>query len=183
MNFVEENNKRNITQCFILYVDKECSVEEKEKVCNFNCLHCYYRFSNQKWKTLLEMKQEVDNQLRSGATHVQITGAEPTMHKDIIELIDYIKSKNVLCSVITNGFLISIPSIAEKYKGKVDYFLMSIHGDGKKWDKVSQVPTAYEKTIKALENCKNNNIELLVIDEIKWENKTALPIVKNFIGL
>jgi ribosomal protein S8 len=31
--------------------------------------------------------------------------------------------------------------------------------------------------------CKNNNIELLVIDEIKWENKTALPIVKNFIGL
>jgi len=93
--------------------------------------NCYYRFSNQRMKTLNEMKAEVDRMVSLGANHVQITGAEPTIHKDIIELITYIKSKKVLCSVITNGYLISIPSVAEKYKGLVDYFLMSIHGINK----------------------------------------------------
>jgi pyruvate-formate lyase-activating enzyme len=160
MDFIEENNKRKITNCFILYVDKDCSEKEKETVCNFKCLMCYYRFSNQKMKTLNEMKSEVNKMIGLGANHVQITGAEPTIHKDIIELIKYIKSKNLVCSVITNGYLIAIESVAKKYKGLVDYFLMSIHGIGKTWNEISQVKDAYEHTIKALENCKKLKIDV-----------------------
>jgi len=179
LNFVEENNKRNITQCFILYLDKECSASEKETVCNFSCTHCYYRFSNQKWKTLLEIKQEIDNQFRSGATHVQITGAEPTMYKNIIEVIDHIKAKNILCSVITNGYLISIDSIAKQYKGKVDYFLMSIHGHKKKWDEVANMKGAYEKTLKALNNCYKYNIEVHFNTTILKQNYKDLGAIVN----
>ena len=179
MDFVEKNNERNISQCFILYVDKECIEEEKEQVCNFKCLHCYYRFSNQKMKTLLEMKQEVDQHIRTGSNHVQITGAEPTMHKNIIELIDYIKSKNVLCSVITNGYLISVPSIAKKYAGKIDYFLMSIHGHKKKWDNVSQMPGAYEKTLLALKNCSDLKIPVHFNTTILKQNYKDLGHIVN----
>jgi len=160
LNFIEENNKRKISKCFILYVDKECKQEEREKVCNFSCVMCYYRFSNQKFKTLQEMKNEVNEMVSRGANHVQITGAEPTMHKDIFELLDFIKTKNVLCSMITNGYLLSVESLCEKLKGKVDYLLMSVHGRGKKWSEISQVPHTWENTLKALANCKKHGIEV-----------------------
>lgn len=160
MYFIEKNNKREITKCFILYVDKECSPQEKEKVCNFSCDFCYYRFSNQKWKTLQEMKNEINEMISRGSNHIQITGAEPTMHKDFFELLDFVKSKNVLCSVITNGYLLSVESLVEKLVGKVDYLLMSIHGYKKKWNKISHVPLSWEKTVMALGNCRKHGIEV-----------------------
>jgi len=62
--------------------------------------------------------------------------------------------------MITNGYLLSVDSLCEKLKGKVDYLLMSVHGRGKKWSKISQVPHTWENTLKALANCKKHNIEV-----------------------
>lgn len=160
VNFIEENNKKKLTKCFILYLDEGCKHDESETVCNFKCLHCYYSLFSQRWKKVQKIKNEIDQMVSQGANHIQITGAEPTMHKDIFEIIDFINSKKVLCSVITNGYLLSIENMVQKYAGKIDYFLMSIHGYKDKWDEVSQVKGSWKKTVKALENCKKHNIEV-----------------------
>lgn len=182
-DIIKKFKEHKLTNTFILYVDEECSNEESEVVCNSRCMHCYHRFSSRKMKSLDAMKSEIDTMIERGADHVQITGGEPTIHKNFLELIRYVKSKKVMCSVITNGFLLANSSFVDRLKEDIDYFLMSIHGGNEEtWGKITNVKHAWQKTVNALDNLKGNDIEVHVNFTVMKPNYKQIPMLVEFLA-
>lgn len=76
--------------------------------CNYKCKHCFAKFDSRKLLKFNEWKQIIDNCLSSSINieGFNLAGGEPLLHPDLQKIAAYIKSKNLFCSVITNGILI-----------------------------------------------------------------------------
>ena len=76
--------------------------------CNLNCKHCFSHFGSSKILPVGNWKQIVDNCISSGlVSGFNIAGGEPLLYPDLEFLIEYIKSKGMYCSIITNGTLVT----------------------------------------------------------------------------
>jgi organic radical activating enzyme len=77
-------------------------------VCNHNCSYCgeENKDGSNRWKSL-EIYKEYTNNLHHAANGsplwIQITGGEPTLFPELLELMQYIKSKGIYVSLISNG--------------------------------------------------------------------------------
>jgi hypothetical protein len=77
-------------------------------VCNHNCSYCgeENKDGSNRWTDLETYKQQFDNLYKScgeSALWIQITGGEPTVFPELLDLMQYIKSKGVYISLISNG--------------------------------------------------------------------------------
>lgn len=77
-------------------------------VCNNDCSFCSKEFKDgsQRWYSLDEYKRIVDRLVTAACNEplwIQITGGEPTLFPELLEVLEYIKSKGVYISLISNG--------------------------------------------------------------------------------
>lgn len=77
-------------------------------VCNYNCSYCgeETKDGTNRWKNLATYKEYVDYLYKAcgdNALWIQITGGEPTVFPELFELLQYIKSKGIYISMISNG--------------------------------------------------------------------------------
>ena len=77
-------------------------------VCNYSCSFCTprHRGGDKRWNTLEDSKLIVDKIAKACEGYpfwIQITGGEPTLQPDILELFQYIKDKGGYTSIISNG--------------------------------------------------------------------------------
>jgi len=91
-------------------VKSECKFIEWKihNVCNLNCSFCGLenKDGSQRWSSLASYKEYTDKIVDScnGIPFwIQITGGEPTLFPELIELIKYIKQKGGYTSLISNG--------------------------------------------------------------------------------
>ena len=94
--------------------------------CNNDCLFCSVP-KKDLGRPLKEIKNKIDEYKRQGFEQVTLTGGEPTLHPHLIEIIKYIKSKNMACRLVTNGTNINLALIKKLVLVKVDYIAFSIH--------------------------------------------------------
>jgi MoaA/NifB/PqqE/SkfB family radical SAM enzyme len=74
--------------------------------CNMRCAHCSardYLDSNRKPLETSEVKNLVDQFVELGGSSLIYSGGEPTIHKDLLELIDYVPKEKSVISIFTNG--------------------------------------------------------------------------------
>lgn len=81
---------------------------ELHNVCTYNCSFCSsdYKDGSKRWKTLEEYKSDIDKIVlaaNGSPCFIQLTGGEPTLFPDVIELMQYIRSKNAHIGMISNG--------------------------------------------------------------------------------
>ena len=76
--------------------------------CNYHCKHCFvkkenYELSFDELKTIVDKIQKYfsDNSIKG---RINLAGGEPLMSRNIDKLIEYISSKNIDVSIITNGY-------------------------------------------------------------------------------
>lgn len=96
--------------------------------CNLNCVYCSETdgIPNAPITTIKEMVSGL-----RGVKRIIVTGGEPLMKKDLIEVLKYIKEtqfENI--SLATNGVLVN-PYVAENLAGLVDYVDVTIDGPRK----------------------------------------------------
>ena len=85
------------------------AVLESNYNCNRECRHCYNRFRDIV-KPLAQIKAEIDETLSIRKLEtISILGGEPTLHPDLMEIVRYVKSKNLICQILTNGVLLLKP--------------------------------------------------------------------------
>ncbi len=78
---------------------------ETNLTCNIRCRGCY-NLSKTFVKPLARIKSEIDLALQKrNLETITLLGGEPTLHPDLVEIIRYIKSKKVICEMLTNGIL------------------------------------------------------------------------------
>ena len=120
-----------------------------------------------------------------------LTGGEPFLHKDIIELIQHIKSRNLVCWIVSNG------TMFEKYAEEivdagVDVLYVSIDGPAEMHDEVRGMVNCYEKIKSGVEKIKElkarralNTPKLCQISTISnhsYKNLSSFPDITEDLG-
>jgi radical S-adenosyl methionine domain-containing protein 2 len=94
--------------------------------CNYNCKHCFAHFDSSAPLSVQNWKRIIDNiTKKTSVSRFNLAGGEPLLYKGLDELIEYINSKKIQISLITNGHLLSKERI-HRLKGKVSMIGMSI---------------------------------------------------------
>lgn len=74
--------------------------------CNLQCLHCYLPKDKQEGD-LSKWQEIISNLADYGVEKIILTGGEPLLFKQFIELYQYIHNKGLKVSLFTNGILIN----------------------------------------------------------------------------
>ena len=102
--------------------------------CNFRCRHCYMSAPQEKYSELttaqcLEIIEQID---AAGIGRVSLTGGEPLVRNDFLQLVDALCERHIVISQIyTNGMLVTDELLDElKSRGVSCSFSLSFDGCG-----------------------------------------------------
>lgn len=87
--------------------------------CNFKCIHCYLgknRYHSEELSTS-QVKKIIDILCEQGLFTIFLSGGEPLLRNDFIEIYKYARKMGLLVDVFTNGYLINdeLISVFEQY--------------------------------------------------------------------
>ncbi len=142
--------------------------------CNLRCKWCYAK--GEKFDFNLKMDfglaQELIDFINDlGVKEVALIGGEPTCYSELKKLISYIKSKDIKVCLITNGLIFSDKSYLQELENLgVDSVNFSMKGWSKESYIVNTGVDAFDKTLEALKNISNSNINSMVSFVISYEN-------------
>ena len=142
--------------------------------CNLNCLHCFNAKDNDRLNT--EWKYEdilklLDESKELGVHAFTITGGEPLVHKDFLNIIKAIYERDMFVFELnTNGILIT-QNMLDEFKKIGCYPLIKISFDGVGYHNwMRQNPKAEEKTIEAIKLCIINGFKVKVQTQVHKKN-------------
>ncbi len=147
--------------------------------CNNNCIHCFLPFQDSPYnKDIEQIKKELLKASKIGVNRVSLTGGEPTIRKDIFEIINLCKKFNFdIIQIQTNGRMLSYETFCKKIiESGVNDFCISIHGHTPEInDAITQVKGSFNETIKGIDNLMKN-----VSDDFKEKNILANIVISEY---
>jgi radical SAM protein with 4Fe4S-binding SPASM domain len=142
---------------------------EMTPYCNLKCRHCYVTQSKMEGHLLssAELHRIIDEIAAEGCLWLLLTGGEPMLREDFLDIYTHSKKKGILTTVFTNGTLIT-PEIARYLHDLPPEKLeISIYGATQAtYESVTGVPGSYERMMRG--------IDLLVEHDVDFELKTML---------
>jgi len=122
--------------------------------CNMDCFNCY--LPNRTIPDMdTDMLYDVLKRLPQ-RTYIRLIGAEPTLRKDLFEIIEKVKDYGHKPSVTTNGLkLASLKYCQDLRNSGLRMVLLSMNGadEQKIYEKIDNHSHAHKLKMKALENC------------------------------
>ncbi|MCK4896126.1 MAG: PqqD family peptide modification chaperone, partial [Candidatus Heimdallarchaeota archaeon] len=83
--------------------------------CNNKCTKCYVEHKREIIELNTdEWKQVLDNLWEIGIPHVTFTGGEPTLRKDLPELVAYAEDLGIITGIISNGRMFKDKKLVDK---------------------------------------------------------------------
>lgn len=153
------------------------------QLCNLRCPHCYLSAGKKAERELSteECLQLLPEMQALGTEMVILTGGEPLLRKDIFELATAASERGLWVVMGTNGVLVN-DAVAQKMvecgvKG-VGISIDSI--DPEKHNQFRGGPNAWEYSVRALEICKANGLEVLVQTTVMDMNREEIPQLIDF---
>lgn len=127
--------------------------------CNNKCIFC----CNEDKRGIIEdqptekIKRDMIESRKMGSEYLELIGGEPTIRKDIFEIISFAKKldfKTIMFA--TNGRMLSNRKFAKKIIDLgVNSIIFSIHGHNSKLhDKLTKVPGSFNQLLKGIKNVK-----------------------------
>lgn len=132
------------------------------KVCNINCEFCYYRHEKNKQSAPFESVARTLKWFSDtyGLKYVDLTGGEPTIHKDIIEIVRESVRNGIKPTIITNG---QKPELVDEFvDAGLNDMLVSIHGSEKSHDEVTGRKGAFNRLMETIHNLKKAGCDFRV---------------------
>lgn len=151
--------------------------------CNLRCPHCYLEAGKQAEHELdtKECLALLDELKLLGTEMVILTGGEPLLRKDIFDIARYASALGLWVVMGTNGVLIT-DNVAQKMvdcgvRG-VGISIDSI--DPRKHDGFRGEPGAWKHSVRALEICRAQGLEVLVQTTVMEMNYEEIPALIDF---
>ncbi|MFH1551574.1 MAG: radical SAM protein [bacterium] len=151
---------------------KEVMIEVTSQ-CNFNCQFCFNQASfakngrQDKEMSKDFIKKIIDNLKKNNVSFVRFTGGEPLLRKDIFELMDYAKSKDLEVRMNTNAYLIKDYKSVKKLAQYLDYVLISMHAYNTINEKaVTGTRDSFAKKIRAIQWFKEAGVKVVRVNTV-----------------
>lgn len=146
--------------------------------CNLNCVGCYSMndernieedASTDKWKLAFERLALV------GVKNIVISGGEPLLRKDIIELLRYAKMEAKIenLSLITNG---TVEFPFERLKGYVDTIAVSVDGYNKEHPTFIRDIGIFDKIINTVCSIRDTGIGVTIVPTLHKKNYNMMKL-------
>ena len=135
--------------------------------CNLDCAHCFINRPPDDEKARTEelstgqVCDMLDQIADAGCLSLLLTGGEPLLRPDFLEIYDYAKRKGFLITLFTNGTLVT-PEIAD-HLHEWPPFLVEVTLYGRTpetYERVTRVPGSYERCMRGIELLKEPDIPL-----------------------
>ncbi len=142
--------------------------------CNNNCYFCYTG-GPRKEKELKtnEWKKVIDKLWDSGIPQIVFTGGEPTLRKDLVELVAH--SKEFVTGLVTNGRRLSSLS-RDLYQAELDYIQVSLESHlPDVHDHMVGVNGAWKESTEGIIQALKNNLEVITNTTLTRDNLALFP--------
>ena len=157
--------------------------------CNNRCFFCYasapQRGHREAEMSTDQVKLIIDKIIdQAKVPTVSFTGGEPTLRKDLPELIDYAYQKGLRTNLITNGIHCAEEAFVKRLaKAGLDSAQVSLEaGNADIHDAVVEHPGAFEKTVQGVKNLKSAGIHTHTNTTINTRNRQALIELIDFLA-
>lgn len=146
--------------------------------CNERCIHCY--IPNEKKNHGFDMPTEkvksiIDEFSAMGGIHVTISGGEAFMHKDLIEIVNYCREKDLKISILSNLISLKDEQIPLLKAANVSVVQVSLYSvDPVVHDTITTIPGSCKKTMEAIEKLVKANIPVQISCPLMKVNKDSL---------
>ncbi len=104
--------------------------------CNLACAYCNEHDANAAPVPTADMLGRIDRLAALGTSTIALSGGEPLLHPDVLQIIRRIRQRGCLAQVLTNGYLLSPELIRKLNQAGLDRLQISI--DNLKPDDVSR---------------------------------------------
>jgi len=156
--------------------------------CNLKCRHCWIApkyqppdkplsaFDPDLFRSIIEQAKPL------GLSGVKLTGGEPLLHPQILDLLEVVRSQELCLTVETNGTLCT-PELAEAMKATSENSFVSVSLDGfdaKTHEWVRRVEGSFESAIIGIQNLVKVGIKPQIIMTIMRRNVSQ---IESFVHL
>ncbi len=154
------------------------------KTCNLECAHCYAdaeikRFAGE--LTTEEAQRMIEDLSAMNIPALLISGGEPLVRPDILDLADYASSLGVRVTFSTNGTLIDAKKAQRLAKIGVTYVGISIDGSEERHDRFRGRKGAFHGAIRGIRNCRDAGIRVGIRFTVTQENLGELDDVLKIV--
>ncbi|MBW2972343.1 radical SAM protein [Candidatus Woesearchaeota archaeon] len=157
--------------------------------CNNNCIHCVIadkrEIANKRIgttnRTTEQCKAELFESRIAGCYTVILTGGEPTIRKDLLEIVECANGLGYIISMQTNGRMFFYPEFCELLSPYNIVYVIALHGPTAEiHDSITRASGSFEQTVQGIKNLKalhQNVIGKLVIQ------KNNIPCLEKTVDL
>ncbi|MDZ4655351.1 MAG: 12,18-didecarboxysiroheme deacetylase [Coriobacteriia bacterium] len=144
--------------------------------CNLKCVHCYAQSEDRDYAGEMSTEQGkamIDDLAEFGAPVLLFSGGEPTIRKDLLELMHYAKSKGMRVVISTNGTLITPEKARQFADVGLSYVGVSLDGGRQTHDKFRGTPGSFDKAIAGIRNSREAGIKVglrMTINKRNWQD-------------
>jgi len=151
--------------------------------CNLNCIHCYCKgqedkdreLTTQEWKNILDVLQ------KEGCLHLGLTGGDPLIRDDFLELYSYAKAKGFIITIFTNGQALTAKLINYLVKSPPISIEITLNGitEGT-YEAITQIKGSFFKVMQTIKILKEKKLPLILKTNCLKQNKQEINRIKEF---
>ncbi len=155
--------------------------------CNLQCSHCFLNLpaadctALEHELSLGEWREIIDQIVAEGCLWLLLTGGEPFLRPDFLDLYTYAKQKGLFITLFTNGTLIT-PAIADQLaKWRPFAVEITIYGRTEAtYEAVTGVPGSYDRCVRAIHLLRDRKINLALKTMVTRSNRHELAGMKDW---
>jgi MoaA/NifB/PqqE/SkfB family radical SAM enzyme len=133
--------------------------------CNLHCIHCYCKGSANPGNELTTKawKESLDELHREGCLWITLTGGEPLLRDDFMEIYQYARRKGFLISLFTNGTLFTREVLDGLRTSPPFSIEISLYGTTEEiHESVTQIPGSFRKTMGTIHQLLSEKMPLIL---------------------
>ena len=135
--------------------------------CNLNCLHCHQDSSpasSSRELTTAEAFRVIENMSGAGVAILTFSGGEPLVRKDIFDAIERARDSGMLCTIASNGTLMSRKVARRLAKAGIRRVEIGLDGArAETHDFLRNRLGAFEATVEGIRNCADVGFDELAV--------------------
>lgn len=151
--------------------------------CNLKCGFCSVKAGSYNAEiSLPRIKEIIDEAVKFGLKDLHLTGGEPTLRKDLEEIVEYANSKNINLRLITNGTLLDKKRLDSLYEHGLKSIMISIDGTEKYHDKTRGCKGTFKKACETIKYAVEKGMYVRV-NSVAWkDNKDEILELLDFFN-
>jgi radical SAM protein with 4Fe4S-binding SPASM domain len=150
--------------------------------CNEACVHCYQVQGQKGELPTMEWKRIFDELAELGVMFLTISGGEPTLRRDFLELVTYARRKRFAVKIYSNALNIDRALADELGRLAVQEVQISLYSHrADVHDSITRVPGSFDRVVAATRYLRAANVRVVLKSPLMKKNAALFPAYIAFV--